>query len=218
MEKNIKAVIFDLDGTLVDSLADINNSINQVLKEHGFPPQSLTELRKAVGAGAGALIRRSCPVGTPDDVAERILQRYIIIYRNNCCKETRLYNGVEQLLRELASRGVLTGLISNKTDATARVITQYYLPDFCFDVFRGNTGDIKLKPEPDMGLWACRELGIQPGDAIYLGDSDSDMIFSKAVGFSPAGAAWGFRGPEELIANGADAVIDSPLELLRFIV
>lgn len=214
MRREIKMVIFDLDGTLLDTKQDICNSMNYSLLKHGLPPRTVDEFNLIIGGGTRTAAERSCPEGTDETVIERVFSCYKEHYSENCLTYTSVYPGINMLIARLKMNGVLLGVLTNKTDVTARRIIDHYFPQKPFSAVLGNRGDIPIKPRPDMGLWLCRTLNLPEPQCLYLGDSDTDIYFAKNAGFLPVGAAWGYRGREELIYAGAKAVIDAPLELL----
>lgn len=217
MGNKIKLVVFDLDGTLLNTKQDICDSMNRALKEYGLPQRPVEDYGHIVGGGTRTAAERACPDGTDDEMIEGVFAHYKEYYAENCLNRTTLYSGITDLIVRLKMRGIILGVLTNKTDIIANIIINHYFPRKPFSAVLGNRGDIPIKPRPDMGLWLCRTLDISADKCLYLGDSDTDMYFAKNVGFLPVGAAWGFRSREELIYAGAKAVIDSPLELMEIL-
>jgi len=214
MDKNIKLIVFDLDGTLLNTREDICNSMNYALAYYGLPERALDEYNHIVGGGTLTAAYRSCPENTPDEEVEKVFNLYKTHYSAHCLDKSYVYEGINTLLYRLRIMGMILGVLTNKTDTEAKKILDHYFPNKPFAAVLGNRGDIPIKPRPDMGIWLCRTLNISASSGLYLGDSDTDVLFAKAVGFVPVGAGWGFRGREELIYAGAKAVLDNPKELL----
>lgn len=217
MGNKIKLIVFDLDGTLLDTKQDICDSMNRALTEYGLPERPASDYSQIVGGGTRTAAERACPDGTDDETIEGVFAHYKEYYNANCLNRTTVYAGIDSLITRLKIRGMILAVLTNKTDTTANKIIDYCFPAKPFSAVLGNRGDIPIKPKPDMGLWLCRTLDISAEKCLYLGDSDTDMYFAKNVGFLPVGAAWGFRGREELIYAGAKAVVDRPLELLELL-
>lgn len=214
MARDIKMVVFDLDGTLLDTKEDICDSMNYALSNNGLPLRTLEEYSYIVGGGSRLAVKRACPNDTPDDVIEGVFNLFSNHYEENCLNKTRVYPGIHNLLSMLKIKGLYLAVLTNKTDSSTQIILEHYFPKKPFSAVLGNRGDIPIKPRPDMGIWLCRTLNISANNALYLGDSDTDMQFAKNVGFMPVGAGWGFRGREELIYAGASAVAEKPKDLL----
>lgn len=217
MKGKIKLVAFDMDGTLVDSKTDIAFSMNRALMEHGLPERPPEDYGTIVGGGAREAVKRACPAGTPEDIIEAVFDLYKKTYPENCCKKTRVYCGIHELIGLLQKERIVLAVLTNKTHATSEIILDHYFPQKPFSAVLGKRGDIPLKPAADMGEWLSEEVGIPPENTMYIGDSDTDIFFARASGFMPVGAAWGFRGRDELSRAGAEAVIDTPLELTKLI-
>ena len=214
----IRAVVFDLDGTLLDSIEDITAASNRVYVPRGLAPYSLDEMRSLVGDGAEELIRRvflSRGRPAPDDaqVAE-ILADYRREYQACWREHTRAYDGIPELLAELARRGLKTAVLSNKSDIFTGRMTSALLPAHRFDIVRGARPGVPLKPDPAPALAIAAELGVPAAACAFVGDTNVDMKTGRAAGMLAVGALWGFRTAEELLANGADVLIASPEELL----
>ena len=154
--------------------------------------------------GVAEIIRRAAPAGTDPAVLEAIHTHYQGDYPFHCADQTRRYPGVDTLLAALRDAGVALGIISNKTEATSQRIAAHFFPDIPFRMVWGNNGERPLKPAADAGQLACAQLGLPAGAVAYVGDSDVDMRFAQQSGFLAVGAAWGYRGAEELTAAGAD--------------
>jgi phosphoglycolate phosphatase len=217
----LKAVIFDLDGTLLDSIEDITEASNRVYVPRGLSPCSIDEMKSLVGDGAEELIRRvyvSRGRPAPDDalVAE-ILGDYRREYQACWRDHSRPYDGIPELLGELARRGLKTAVLSNKSDPFTVRMTSALLPAHRFDIVRGALPGVPLKPDPAPALVIAAELGVPPSDCAFVGDTDVDMRTARAAGMLAVGALWGFRTADELRTNGADVLVASPADILGLI-
>jgi phosphoglycolate phosphatase len=215
----IQAVIFDLDGTLLDSIEDITEASNRVFVARGLAPFSIAEMKALVGEGAEELIRhafasRGRPVPNDAQVAE-ILADYRLAYQACWRDHSRPFPGIAELLAELARRGVKTAVLSNKSDIYTARMTSALLPAHRFDIVRGARPGVPLKPDPAPALAVASELALPPPDCAFVGDTRIDMATARAAGMFAVGALWGFRTADELRENGADVLIASPLDLLR---
>jgi len=213
-----EAVLFDLDGTLLDTLADIAGAANAALKRMGFPPHPVENYRYLVGDGAGCLARRVLGEADHDEATvERCRLAITEEYQTHWSRNTKAYSGIAELLTELRARGVPMAVLSNKPhDATTRVV-EFFFPDKPFRIVRGAQPGVPIKPDPTAALQIAKELSIEPARFIYLGDTDTDMRTAVAAGMFPTGALWGFRTAEELTATGAQTLLKTPLELLNLL-
>ncbi len=214
----IRAVMFDLDGTLLDTIADLGDAMNATLDALGFPTHDLAFYKKAVGDGAPMLAERALPPAarTPDGVRQALL-RLRSEYEQRWTLKTRPYAGIEPLIRELRRRDLLLAVLSNKPESKTHDCVNYFFPDSPFTIVRGAIDGIPLKPSPDAALAISRQLGMEPDQWLYVGDTDTDMQTAVRAGFFPVGAAWGFRDREELLTHGARTVIDTPADLLALL-
>ncbi|MBO5667421.1 MAG: HAD-IA family hydrolase [Firmicutes bacterium] len=220
-----KAVLFDMDGTILDSLQDLMDSVNFALKGTGFGPYGLEQYRYFVGNGARNLIRRAI-AGCVDPVAEgcepdpalvdEVMARFKGHYETNKTNKTAPYEGIMELLVKLKEQGYLTAVISNKYDAAVKELAVKYF-DGLLSAAVGEGGDVRPKPEPDGINKVLKQFGLTREEAIYVGDSDVDVVTAHNAGLFCVGVTWGFRGRQELEQAGAEAVIDTPEELWNFI-
>jgi phosphoglycolate phosphatase len=214
----IKALIFDLDGTLVDTIGDIAASMNSALAAHGYPVLETGAYRALVGWGMRSLARAALPPYARDDATvEECYSAALAAYMAKPAVHSIPYPGISELLAELTRRGLPSAVLSNKADPIVRLVVDTLFPDHGFSILRGSRPEEPLKPDPTTALALAATLGAAPYEVLYLGDSGIDMKTAKAAGFYAVGAAWGFRDRTELIADGADAVIDSPLDLLPLV-
>ena len=210
-----QAVIFDFDGTLLDTLRDLAESVNTVLSRSGFPEHSLEAYRHFVGEGIEELARRVLPEGHRDEATiTRILTDVREEYRQRWPNHTRPYEGIPELLDALTARRVKMAIVTNKPDDSTRTMAARLLPRWKFDVIVGATTDLPRKPDPKGALEAARHLRLPARAFLYVGDSDIDMKTANAAGMYPVGVLWGFRTADELVKNGAKVLIRKPLELL----
>lgn len=213
-----RAAIFDLDGTLVDSLEDISRAVNASLAARGLPVHAREAYKRMVGDGFRVLVERALPEGLREPAfVEELRAEAGAAYAARCTESTRPYPGVLGLLRELASRGLPLAVLSNKPEAQTIAVTAGCLPGIPFAFVRGDSPAFPRKPDPASALDLAGRLGLTPSDILYLGDSDVDMATARGAGMVALGAAWGYRGPEELLAAGAAAVLDEPKELLEWL-
>ena len=210
-----QAVLFDLDGTLLDTLADIANATNAALIQLGFPVHPQDSYRYFLGEGMDWLVRRALPEESHDAETLKKCHDAIIAEYETCWAEnTRPYPGIADLLEELDQRCIAKAVLSNKPDAFTKKTVEKLLPDFKFEIVRGATPDTAIKPDPAGAIRIADELGISPRQFIYLGDTNTDMQTAVAAGMFAAGALWGFRTAEELSINGAQVLLDNPLDVL----
>ena len=209
-----QAVIFDLDGTLLDTLDDLVNAVNHILRVHSFPERTRAELRSFLGNGARDLVKRSLPAKVDDEDFEKYLDEYVKYYNAHSKIETKPYPGVIDLLTELKSCGILTAVVSNKPDAAARSLCEEYfgpLVDFAI----GDRPDIARKPSADPVKLAMKELGCDR--AVYVGDSEVDVMTAANAGLSCVSLTWGFRDKDLLEKNGATCFADNVEQLKKHI-
>ncbi len=214
--KKFKAVLFDLDGTLLNTLDDIANSMNTALREQGFPDHDIDTYRYLVGKGITALAEAAVPqeyrnTKTISAVEKRMRE----IYAVHWAAQTHLYPGVSGLLDELTHRKISINILSNKPDEYTAITVKKFLSRWRFGIIMGSKDSIPRKPAPDGALFIAEALGIDCSDFVYLGDTDVDMETACAAGMYPAGALWGFRTKEELVSNGALSVFEDPCDLLE---
>ena len=209
----IHAVVFDLDGTLLDTIPDIAGALNRALAACGLPTHPVRRVETFVGGGIRDAVRKAVPADTPDETLERILEIYKEDYCNRCTEQTARYPGVPEMLERLLQHGFALGVLSNKTEATAQKIVRTYFPDVPFRCVLGRVDGRPLKPDPAAAVPVLEALGLPAGEVAYAGDSGTDILFAKAVGMIPAAAPWGYRSREELVEKGALLVPENPREL-----
>ncbi|HEX7318833.1 MAG TPA: HAD family hydrolase [bacterium] len=211
-----KAVLFDLDGTLLDTLDDLADSMNAVLKDLGFPGHEVGAYRYYVGDGMEVLCQRVLPDDHRDPaMIEKCLAGMREEYGKRWNIKTKPYDGIPQVLEALAAQSIKTAVLSNKPDDLTRVTIDRLLPKWKFDIVLGERPGVPRKPDPAAALEIAQRLDIKPEQIVYLGDTGIDMKTATAAGMYPVGALWGFRTREELLENGAAMVIAEPTGLLK---
>ncbi|MCP4267287.1 MAG: HAD family hydrolase [Candidatus Brocadiaceae bacterium] len=213
-----KAVLFDLDGTLLDSIEDLGDSMNRVLVKNGFPAHDRDAYCRFVGDGAMNLISRALPESKrTDTIINSCLRLFLEDYDKNWNVKTRLYDEIPELLDILTSRGLKISVLSNKPHRYTLKCMDGFLSDWDFDVVFGQRDDVPRKPDPAGALEIAEQLNIAPSDFLYLGDTETDLKTSFAAGMFPVGVLWGFRSAEVLLENGATVLINRPLEVLELL-
>lgn len=207
--------VFDLDGTLVDSVADLGDAMNAALAAHGHGPVSYDQCKKFVGDGARRFVERAVPAAATDDaLAESILSGFRQHYSACWANKTVPYDGIPELLDALVARGVRLTVLSNKLEEfTARMVSQM-LCRWKFAAVRGERPGVPRKPDPAGAIAIVQELGTAPERCVYLGDTSTDMKTAVGAGMLPVGVLWGFREAAELSSSGAVHLIAKPLDLL----
>lgn len=212
----INTVIFDLDGTLTNTLADLKNSVNYALGKLGFPERNSDEIRSFVGNGVKMLVFRSVPENTDNETAEKCLEIFKEYYKINSCIETKPYDGIIELLEELKKRNIKTAVVTNKMHEAAAEIVDFFFEGL-IDVTIGLSDKTPPKPAPDSIFLALEKLGVSKENAVYIGDSEVDCITAKNVKIPCIGVTWGFRDREVLLQNGADYIVDKPEKITELI-
>jgi phosphoglycolate phosphatase len=211
------AVVFDLDGTLLDTLQDIADAANSVLARFGLPIHSVDAYRQFVGQGVRTLFRRALPEERGSDAfIESCAAGFREDYGRHWNVHTRPYPGIEELLTELARRGVRMAVLSNKPDAFTKRCIREYFPAARFELVLGQRDGVPQKPHPAGAREIVDHVGIPAERFVYLGDSGLDMQTARDAGMYPVGVSWGFRSIDQLSRAGARAIIRQPIELLEY--
>lgn len=197
-----QAAVFDLDGTLLDTLTDLYTATNAALAAFGYPPRTREEVRAFVGNGVGLLIHRALPAATPPEREAEVLAFFREYYAAHCREATAPYPGIPALLRALRDAGVRVAVVSNKFDAAVKDLCRAYFGD-AVEVAVGESPTVRRKPAPDAVLSALRTLGVPLSGAVYIGDSDVDIATAAAAGLPCISVLWGFRDRDFLAAHGA---------------
>ena len=207
-----KAVIFDLDGTLVDTLDDLTDSVNHGLGRFSLPKQSTESIRLKVGDGTATMVGRCLP-DDRQDLLEEVLPQVVAYYGEHFCDKSRPYAGVVEMLVALKRRQLCLAVLSNKPERFTRLVVERLFAAGQFDEVAGHRDGVPLKPDPSSALALADQLGTRPGEIAYVGDSDTDMLTARAAGMYAVGVTWGFRDRDVLVAAGSEVLIDEPGEL-----
>ena len=210
-----KAILFDLDGTLLDTVYDIGAGVNNALRRYGLPEHDMDAYRGFVGHGIDDLFRDACPEDVEEQVYRDALALYKQFYPENCTSLTTYFSGIEIMLEKLQNAGYTMAIISNKTETSAIRITEHYFSAVKFEFIWGNNGQRPLKPAIHAGEMACEKLGLTPEDIVFFGDGDTDMEFGSKMGFHTIGCSWGYRNAQQLRESGAHLIVDTAEEFLQ---
>ena len=210
--KPIQAAVFDLDGTILDTLDDLSDSLAAVLRRAGLPERTREETRRFVGNGIRLLIERAVPEGTEQNKTDAVYADFLSYYGAHCAEKTAPYPGIAEMLRALRSAGIRTAVVSNKADGPVKTLVARYFPAL-FDAAVGEREGIRRKPAPDALFEVIRLLGVSPDGTVYVGDSDVDIETAKNAGIPCLSVAWGFRSRDFLFRHGATVLIERPEEL-----
>lgn len=215
---NFKAVLFDLDGTLLDTIEDITDLMNDVLGRFGFPPHGPDDYKRYVGDGRLTLVLRALPEDRRDDAtAGEVLRLAGVEFTTRRANKARAYEGIPELLTELTNHGMKMSILSNRPDDSTRALVEALLGRWSFDAVIGARNGIPLKPDPTVAIEISKSIGIAPEKFIYAGDSNVDMMTAIAAGMYPVGVLWGFRPAEELIESGAKTLVERPEQMLSLL-
>ncbi len=209
-------VVFDLDGTLLNTLEDLMNATNHALSQFGYPQRTLAEIRTFVGNGVRRLIERSLPDGADTPQFEEILSEFRAYYTVHCEDHTQAYDGVLTLLQQLKSAGCRLAIVSNKLDSAVKELNQSYFHGLVQTAI-GEKDGIRRKPAPDMVENALTELNSSKNEAVYVGDSDVDIQTAANSGLPCISVSWGFRDAEFLRQKGASVIADTPQQVYEYI-
>lgn len=210
--KKYEAIIWDLDGTLLDTLDDIADSVNATLREFGLPARSREDVRGFVGNGVGVLMELSIPGGRTHEKFSQISDFYVAHYAGNSRNKTRPYDGIAQILNGCVQKGIKMGIVSNKSEAIVKELSQLYFKGK-IPVAIGARPGIKNKPAADTVFEAMRELGAKQEDTLYIGDSEVDVATAQNAGLDGVFVDWGFRDADVLFRAGAKQVLHKPAQL-----
>lgn len=211
-----RAVLLDMDGTVLDTLSDLHAAVNRSFEEFSLPAVSRARVRASLGNGAARLIRGCLQEGADDETAERVLAVYLPYYDSHCSINTRPYEGIVPMMERLRADGVKLAIISNKGDAAVKKLAREHFPGL-LEAAVGESATVRRKPNPDAVLAAAKALGEDIADCVYVGDSEVDIQTAKNAGMACISVSWGFRDPEQLIAAGAQNIADTPEELEKLI-
>lgn len=209
-----KAVIFDLDGTLLNTLDDLADSTNYALSKFGYPTRTIEEVRQFVGNGVAKLIERAIPEGKNNPNFEKCLAIFKENYAQNMYNKTAPYNGIIEMLSNLKSKGIKIAVVSNKFDLAVKELCKKYFEEFIdFAAGENEAQGIRKKPAPDTVISVLNEFNFASEDAVYVGDSDVDIMTAKNSKMPCISVTWGFRDEKFLLENGATILINAPSEI-----
>lgn len=206
-----KAVLFDMDGTVLDTLTDLQNAVNETLRRFGLPEVSREKVSASLGNGAAHLLR-CCLPGQPEERVREALAWYLPWYEAHCSVETRPYPGVLPLMERLRGAGVKLAIISNKGDAAVQELAEGFFPDL-LETAVGESAAVRRKPNPDAVLAAAAQMGLAVEDCVYVGDTEVDLATAKNAGMDCIAVTWGFRSEAQLAVCGAARIARDPGEL-----
>ena len=209
-------VVFDLDGTLLDTLGDLRDSVNFALSKNNLPQRTTEEIKAFVGNGIRLLIERSVPENTKLSLVDKCFEDFKAHYKANSANLTKAYDGINELLSILKSRGVKLAVVSNKADFAVKTLVEGYFPDV-FDCAVGEKEGVKRKPAPDTVFAVIDELNVNKNEVVYIGDSEVDIQTSKNADIPCISVTWGFRDKEVLAKLCPEYIVDSPEEILNLI-
>ena len=214
--ENIKAVILDMDGTLLDTVQDMLVSVNHAMDTAGHARITFTEFQPLIGGGVRDIYKALLADRTPEE-REQAVQAHLTWYRAHCTDKTCFYPGMKETLLELSKRNIKLAIITNKVERNALKIAAHFCSDIPFAEVWGNNDVRPLKPDPQVGYMACEALQVKPEEVLYVGDGDTDMRFAKTMGFGAIAACWGYTDREVLKENGAEVLLEKPLDLLELL-
>ncbi len=217
--KRMRAAVFDLDGTLCCTVNDLLAAVNHMLSQFGFPLQDGNSILLHINEGGYEFVRKSLPAAYWEDstVCDRAMKLYCAYCAEHPCDRTYVYPGVSEAIAEMKAHGVKLACFTNKPHDQALTVMDRMFPAGLFDLIQG-AGVFPMKPAPDGVLWILSQLGVQPPDAVYFGDSDLDIRTARNAGVCAAGVAWGYRTESVLREAGADAICREGMEMLRFFI
>ncbi len=207
-----KAVVFDLDGTLANSLEDLKNAVNYGIKKLGFYEPTVEEYRLFVGNGTEKMIERALKENATKENIEKVKQDYLEYYGKHFADYTKAYEGMPELIQKLHKNGVKIAVVTNKVNSMASTVVTKLYGNY-FDIIEGQRDGIPAKPDPTLTLMVMEKLGVKPNECAFVGDSGVDIKTGKNSGAAPIGVLWGFREKEELILNGAKYIAKTAKEL-----
>ena len=209
-----KAAIFDLDGTLLDTLADLADAMNDALKQAGFPTHPIDSYKLMIGKGVNNLVRHALPRGR-QDLIEKTLRAMRDNYEKNATRKTKMYPGMRETLLKLHRSGIKLAVLTNKDQTFAIKIVEHYFGKNMFELIWGAMPGRPIKPDPEALIQLLDKFKAGPAETVFVGDSGVDIDVARAAGVYSVGVSWGFRDKKELLEHYAGSIIDTPAELLR---
>ncbi len=210
-----KAAVFDMDGTILNTLEDLKDTLNYALQQAGYETHTLEEVRSYVGNGIRRMIECAVPEGTGAEECDRVQAFFMPYYQQHCADKTCAYPGITELLQHFRAEGILTAVVSNKADSAVQDLVEVYFKGL-FDVAVGEQAGIRKKPAPDMVEKALDALGVKKEEAVYIGDSEVDMATAENAGLDRIVVAWGFRDKTFLKERGAERIADDAGEVYSY--
>jgi len=211
------SIIFDLDGTLLDTLTDIAESVNTVLTMNNFPTCSRENYKTFIGDGLHNLLSRSVPDGTQESVIVDCCEKFVEIYSENWKKNCCPFEGINTMLADLSARHIKLAVLSNKPHAFTRLFVEEFFHEDMFEIVFGQREGVNKKPHPAGALAIAEFLQTHPENILFVGDSNVDIQTGKAAGMGTAGVSWGYRSVTELIENNAKVIVNNPLEIVEYV-
>ena len=213
-----RAVLFDLDGTLLNTLTDLADAMNASLAHLGYPPHPVDAYKYFIGDAVETEAKRALPeFARQPETIKKVADFSEQIYDKCWHKNTRPYPGIPELLSNLTKRGLPLTVLSNKPDCFTKIMVEKLLPRYRFEIVQGALPDVPVKPDPAAALQIAKQLKIPPEQFLYLGDTNTDMKTAVAAGMFPLGCLWGYRTADELLESGAKALVQTPEEVLAFL-
>ena len=210
----VNTVIFDMDGTVLNTLEDLTASVNYVMEQYGMPKRREAEYRRFLGSGIRYALQCAVPDGTPEELIDQMLPIFKVHYREHCLDKTRPYEGITELMKRLKEYGYRMAIVSNKIDPAVKELNERFFSEYV-DVAIGEREGIKRKPAPDTVEQALRELGSTKEEAVYIGDSEVDLQTAKNAGMPCIAVLWGFRDRAFLMENGAVYFAEKPEDIFE---
>ncbi|EHL20221.1 hypothetical protein HMPREF9628_00066 [Peptoanaerobacter stomatis] len=208
--------IFDLDGTLLDTIGDLTNAVNYALKNYDYPQKTISQIKSYVGDGIPKLIERAIPQGLENKNYNDALKLFSDYYNSHLTDCTHIYDDIITVFEKLKEKNCKIAIVSNKSDKYVKILSEYFFKNYV-DIAIGESENIRKKPSSDMADYALSTLGKKTDTSVYIGDSEVDILTAKNSSLPCISVSWGFRSKEFLKKNGANIIIDSPLELLKYI-
>ncbi|MGB5919618.1 HAD family hydrolase [Arcobacter sp.] len=213
----MKSLIFDLDGTLINSLLDIALSMNKVLEKHGYETHEIDEYNYFVGDGALVLVKNAMPQNASEEDIQIALKSFIEIYEQNTHNNTFAYEGINEMLEKLEKLKIKKAVLSNKPHKFTLKYMENIFNNFNFQEIHGQKIDVPKKPDPTMAIEIATKLNTKVENVIFIGDTATDMKTAKSAGMIAVGVEWGFRSVEELLENGADFIVKTPQDIIELL-
>ena len=211
-----KAIIFDLDGTLLNSLIDIAESVNYVLEKHNFPTHNIDDYKYMIGNGIQVLIEKALPNNISKNDFEKYFNEAVLIYEQRQTQKSHPYEGIIKMLESLSAKGIVLNILSNKPDNFTKDVVNHFFKGIDFKIVFGAREGIPKKPAPDAVNEIVKILDFKKQEFMYMGDTSTDMLTAGAANIESIGVTWGYRKIDELLNAGAEHIVNYPIEVLDF--